>query len=324
MAVVAGVGCGKSTFQCQGAGQCVLEGQQGSCQPSGFCSFDDDACLSGQRYGEGAPDGLSGMCVERGTETSGGGEGMTGSGTTLAEPLPSGSSPTDSLSTTTETGEGASTEGVGMGSLDESSGESGYASSEGDTSCSRVFDEFDDGVVGGGFWDSYFPHAPPLMREEDGYLVYDIWAQQPRIGVLATGVSNFEASRMTVHLAELPEALPARMSLILLSLDNEHNVMIRVQGGPLPEVLAFDNFEQLATTTLDGGVGELWMRMEGHDGTLDLQYSIDGQHFETLSQVPAKFIYEPVAMHLQGGSIDTLGADQTMLISRFEFCGIPG
>jgi hypothetical protein len=38
--------------------------RMGRCQRNGYCSFDDPACPSGQRYGEHAGDGLAGVCVD--------------------------------------------------------------------------------------------------------------------------------------------------------------------------------------------------------------------------------------------------------------------
>ena len=47
-------------FTCTDDSQCDLAG--GICQPTGFCSFVDASCASGQRYGENSGD-LSGICV---------------------------------------------------------------------------------------------------------------------------------------------------------------------------------------------------------------------------------------------------------------------
>ena len=55
--------CKPDAFECEDATQCLEGGQQGVCQPTGFCSFPDDACPSGQRYGDLAKMGLAGTCV---------------------------------------------------------------------------------------------------------------------------------------------------------------------------------------------------------------------------------------------------------------------
>lgn len=66
------LGC-KSTFECTDDSQCNGDGKNGTCQPAtGFCSFPDDDCDSGQRYGALAPDGLAGACVPEGTASTGG------------------------------------------------------------------------------------------------------------------------------------------------------------------------------------------------------------------------------------------------------------
>ena len=63
--VVAGLaGCNDAdAFTCVEDAQCQQNGVDGTCQPLGFCSFDDASCASGQRYGSLAPDGVAGKCV---------------------------------------------------------------------------------------------------------------------------------------------------------------------------------------------------------------------------------------------------------------------
>jgi hypothetical protein len=49
-------------FHCGVSSECVLAGQPGTCEPTGFCSFPDLTCPSGRRYGSyGGPN--SGTCV---------------------------------------------------------------------------------------------------------------------------------------------------------------------------------------------------------------------------------------------------------------------
>ncbi|MBX7080548.1 MAG: hypothetical protein K1X88_15220 [Nannocystaceae bacterium] len=71
-------GCGPGAYACEASSQCVDAGVAGMCQPSGWCSFPDPACGSGQRYGDHAGDGLGGDCVDVDTGTgSGGGTGTS-------------------------------------------------------------------------------------------------------------------------------------------------------------------------------------------------------------------------------------------------------
>lgn len=51
--------CSPSVYLCQDDANCP----SGQCETSGFCSFPDEACDSGRRYGEFAGEGLGGKCV---------------------------------------------------------------------------------------------------------------------------------------------------------------------------------------------------------------------------------------------------------------------
>jgi hypothetical protein len=65
--LMAAVGCTPvpRVFHCAGSAVCVnVAGEQGTCEPSGWCSFGDVGCdPSGRRYGQFAGDGLAGQCV---------------------------------------------------------------------------------------------------------------------------------------------------------------------------------------------------------------------------------------------------------------------
>ena len=54
---------GGSFFVCNDDVDCTGDGEQGLCQATGACSFPDQECDSGQRYGEGSPPALAGECV---------------------------------------------------------------------------------------------------------------------------------------------------------------------------------------------------------------------------------------------------------------------
>ncbi len=65
--------CGPSAYACTEDGQCAIDALLGVCQADGFCSFPDDDCPSGQRYGEhGGPVGGQCVPVADGTSSSGG------------------------------------------------------------------------------------------------------------------------------------------------------------------------------------------------------------------------------------------------------------
>lgn len=61
--LLAFTGCRTDPFACDADGQCLDGDDMGACEPNGYCSFDDDACPSGRRYGHLAGGGLAERCV---------------------------------------------------------------------------------------------------------------------------------------------------------------------------------------------------------------------------------------------------------------------
>ncbi len=87
------LGCsGGSVFQCEEAGQCQRDGASGTCEADGYCSFPDEICDSGRRYGDLAPAGLAGTCVpvETDSEATDTMAGVTGASTNPMPPLTGG------------------------------------------------------------------------------------------------------------------------------------------------------------------------------------------------------------------------------------------
>lgn len=50
-------------FRCDVVRTCDAASRRGYCEPTGYCSFDDEICPSGRRYGELAGNGLADACV---------------------------------------------------------------------------------------------------------------------------------------------------------------------------------------------------------------------------------------------------------------------
>jgi uncharacterized protein YuzE len=68
VALIAASGCADlpDAFTCTDVSQCSDQGLAGYCEPSGYCSFDDEACDSGRRYGSYAREDLAEACVTSG------------------------------------------------------------------------------------------------------------------------------------------------------------------------------------------------------------------------------------------------------------------
>lgn len=71
-------------FVCNDDADCGSD--RGTCQPTGACSFPDDACDSGQRYGESSLPSIAGECVPLGDDSG----GSTGPDTTAPGATDSG------------------------------------------------------------------------------------------------------------------------------------------------------------------------------------------------------------------------------------------
>lgn len=69
IAMVAAAGClPKTEYKCTVNGDCTASGS--ICEPTGYCSFVDGTCASGQRYGE-LSGSLASQCVEQGLADAG-------------------------------------------------------------------------------------------------------------------------------------------------------------------------------------------------------------------------------------------------------------
>ncbi len=148
-------GCGvTNSFTCAQNSQC---GVDGVCQPTGGCSFPDDDCPSGQRYGDYAPSGLGGLCVDPTSDTDPGGTTL-GSGDATGTSGPSslddtGSPPGTTTSGLESTGPTSSTDATTTDSLTTGpvgTDSSGVGSSTGEAvdSSLLLWFRYDDGLAG--------------------------------------------------------------------------------------------------------------------------------------------------------------------------------
>ncbi len=69
-------------FTCSQDEQCSLAGQTGFCEATGSCSFLDDSCSSGRRYGAHAQQDLVDQCVDEASSGSGSGSDDSGGSST--------------------------------------------------------------------------------------------------------------------------------------------------------------------------------------------------------------------------------------------------
>lgn len=116
------VGCtSEGEYACSDASMCVVAGVAGQCQSTGFCSFPDTTCPTGQRYGEYARAGLAYDCVPADTAGTDAGSGTASSSSTGGSSMttlgtntdPSASGTTTAATTLTTVGESGPISGGG-------------------------------------------------------------------------------------------------------------------------------------------------------------------------------------------------------------------
>jgi len=116
--------CVGSAFACLESADCSDGAMAGTCEPTGWCSFDDPDCESGARYGEHAGGGLAGQCVDpAGTTTDASTSLGSASSTTATTTDATTSSTTEPATTTTTTDDTTDDTGIpacGDGDLDPS------------------------------------------------------------------------------------------------------------------------------------------------------------------------------------------------------------
>jgi len=92
--------CRLGTFVCEDDSDCADGGSLGVCEAAGACSFPDDTCPSGRRYGDRSPGDIAGDCVETvDTDTS------SGSGDGSASTIDPATATTADDATTADTGD---------------------------------------------------------------------------------------------------------------------------------------------------------------------------------------------------------------------------
>ncbi len=332
--VIAGVllafGCqSEALFQCQTDDQCVADGASGRCQPSGYCSFSDGGCDSGFRYGDSAPPGLAGQCVEPTGTTGGTGTDPGGSATTPPGPT-SGSDSTSTPATSSSDGpsggstagtESSSAEATSLDGSSSSSGSSGGSSSTGGQSCPQFVDEFDNGVIEEPPW-VWFPATPSITAEVGGALRF----------LITPGLEDFEFLEMqdvdvangfaVAHLISLPQDEGAQFLLRVFPSGGDGSVELTLTGSS--ELSARIDGMFFDSVDLGEDTAEIWMELYFEPDTAHFAYSLDGDDFVTFTSVQISEDYSDADISIMGGAYQpTVAPLHFIEVDDFEFCSRP-
>jgi hypothetical protein len=153
-------GCGSDVFfECAESAQC---GPDGLCEVNGACSFPDDTCESGRRYGQLGPPAIAGQCVPVGRDDDATSTGASEGGTSL----------TSSHSDTLALGDDGSTGSTGSSMTTSSTLDVTGPDDESDDTgepTPTFFDDFErpDSVsLGNGWWEK----TPAAFEIESGHV----------------------------------------------------------------------------------------------------------------------------------------------------------
>jgi hypothetical protein len=277
------LGCNAGGFLCESDEACQQGSAQGSCQPSGYCSFPDDTCPSGQRYGEHAGGSLPNTCVEpgsvgeagttdeaasTGTTTSGPATPTTGP-TTLDDDGPASTGPVEPPETSTSTDPSATSV---------ADDDPGTTTSTAELVC--WLDDFDDGVIDP-VW-CPFDAQGVAVDELRGHLRVQLLPEQWSMdgGSAFGGVSICEAfpllgASAAVEVVAVPQVSPYTEAYIELG-----NEELRLGLGVIDGQLYAFVFEGMKYASFAWQPyvpdAQRWLRVLGTDEGLVAEHSHDG------------------------------------------------
>ena len=296
-------GCNES-FECATDSHCQSDGVAGFCESIGHCSFPDENCETGRRFGELAGT-LSNMCVPPDDAVTTGAGESTGS----AE---STSGITTSLPDMT----------TGLGSSSSSSGAEAE-SSTGDpvpTDCNILFEDTFEGDVLGETW-SLIGEPPTVSSGAMRYFIEPKSASgYPSASVLSGTPLNLSDGWVTVNLEAVPQILRTQ-GTINFDFDGHHAMVLYESGGTRP----FFDGESIEDTAMTAP----WIRiaLESTDAGTDLAFyeSEDGDAFVEVARrsgIPA----DPTAVGVkfQAGAYDDFAIPQEFAIRSVSVCGRNG
>ncbi|MCH9680486.1 MAG: hypothetical protein K0V04_03550 [Deltaproteobacteria bacterium] len=317
-------GCAGTMFACSSHDECADGSNEGTCQSSGWCSFEDSSCPSRQRYGKHSGAGLAGTCVPPLDD-----EGSSGAATTAQpEPDDTTAAPTENTSTVGDpTLDGGTSGSDSTGSVMPETGDtsSGEESTDGGGSetgpvppqpvcVSVLLDDFDDGMVAAQ-WSSW--QDPGTVLEEAGSMIRfsvvgDVEANT-HAGISSQDEFDLDDGIVQIEIADPPSLTGARLYFQLLTTDcgiglfiEDRQIHSQGVSGPYDATLS-------------------WVRMRTAGGQAHVEGSTDGMMWvPLLPPAPHPCDLTEARVLLFGGSSIVNEAGPTAAVSTLEACAFQG
>lgn len=303
-AVAVGLSGCRDTFECAADSQCAQNDVAGFCEPQGWCSFPDEECDSGRRFG-GLAGTLSNTCVPA-EDTS---TGMVASTTTAGAsgalstgPMPPGSTSVD-----------ASSSG-GDAETSDASGGAETTTSTVPTDCNvAFFDDFDAAELG--------PEWTTLGQDfalVDGELVFTI---PPMQGIsydkarLFPGGVEFVGASVTFEYSARPMESGAQGTLTFYNGGDGPAPFVLLEGGV--SLIGPDD------TRANGDAALTWVRVEvttdgEGQGQATLLQSADGIAWMERGSVP--MLDTHTSLEFTAGTYQDTQSEQTFAVRSIEVC----
>lgn len=268
--------CGAQVFVCEDPSDCP----NGTCEPSGFCSFPDDACASGQRYGAHAPASVANACVDpiAGTSGTSDADATSSPSTTVTTTLDASSAEVgsvDEASTTplTDPGDDTSTTTTNTGSSD-----GGMAPDVPVELPPCIVETFDDEVFDDfGWWGRLVPTVA------DGTLSVAL-ATTPTAAGLDFPSGGFVEREAKVVVLAVPNQLEATQVALAVGTGDATMLILHEQDTL---IVRWDDGVTLENRVTVMPVVPATWRIRSHDGTLYFERDIGNGEWEMLwSEAP--------------------------------------
>jgi hypothetical protein len=329
-AASAACGGGPSAFACKSSDECRLDSVVGTCQPDGWCSFPDEACSSGERYGTHAGDGNAGVCVVADDGGTGTPPGSTMPGSTMdgsaSDGLGTGGDPSSSsggsLTLGVASSSGADTSEGGQSS-DSTSSDPGDSSSSSDgpepLPCD-LDEEFLGAALDDTVWGSWEENGATIVVE-DGLLSVALPAGVVAVAGIQTAAGDLHGRAITMVIGAGPNpATTAEQALILN--DSGGDFRITITEGEVFVSVYDGTYEVLAAEPIDTSIHD-HLRVGEQGDVMFVERSAGPDAWETLWEGPHPIEISDVTLTARVQTWEPVMSPGTPSYDAIRICPLP-
>lgn len=297
-------------FTCSSDADCQGDGV-GQCEANGFCSFPDQQCPSGRRYGELAGGGFANDCVD----IEDGSTGLATSDATMTATTASDSAPVTTTETTLSTTSTAGSEST--------SDPTAAGSSTGDPqpTCETVVDEQFSGGMLDALWE--IEVGEPMITIEDGYAE---WMIGPLSPVAYRGIHwpqplPLAGLQVTMEIRQPPTFDDYQLRLDLLD-ESGRLIGWLWDEGEIQAETADDNGERMQIGTVPFDAEEdRFLRVREANARILFESSSDGRTFDEHFVLDADMLGAEVDIAVAVQALPGVG--DVIQVDSIQICALP-